>query len=399
MLAAAIGMTTLAANVSAATSGISIGYIWNSSVNPTINVRKNGVSGGVSGQYIKAGEQICRFCPSTTSDWAFCIEPAKSMQGASYKDWYTQNGFTEYDTFDLTDKNKADSFAYWKSIGGTDGPMAKCMGLVQYYGYSSHKNGNYYAATQLIIWEMILGYRGHTQTTFGKCSDVLWNDFTYPSGGWCTKSGVEKAYNDIVSNVKNHYMLPSALKLTKAQAKDEPNVLKYNVVNLRYETKVTVPTSYVTASSLAHNFSGLKAKLESLIKSKFSGTFGKDYGIETSASGTNTVYTIWSKERQFTSSGDSSIYVTESVPMQMKDSLKKQETLFANIYYQTCLLSTRLDPIAGYVGLASYNEPNLTVEKTYTDSSNNQITATELNTLLGKTTFVVSCLYDGKKYY
>ena len=399
MLAAAIGMTTLAANVSAATSGISIGYIWNSSVNPTINVRKNGVTGGVSGQYIKAGEQICRFSPSSTSDWAFCIEPAKSMQGASYKDWYTQNGFTEYDTFDLTDKNKADSFAYWKSIGGTDGPMAKYLGLVQYYGYSSHKNGDYYAATQLIIWEMILGYRGHTQTTFGKCSDVLWNDFTYPSGGWCTKSGVEKAYNDIVSNVKNHYKLPSALKSTKTQAKDEPNILKYNVVNLRYETKVTVPTSYVKASSLAHNFSGLKSKLESLIKSKFSGTFGKDYGIETSTSGTNTVYTIWSKERQFTSSGDSSIYVTESIPMQMKDSLKKQETLFANSYYQTCLLSTRLDPIAGYVGLASYNEPNLTVEKTYTDSSNNQITATELNTLLGKTTFAVSCLYDGKKYY
>ena len=399
MLAAAIGMTTLAANVSAATSGISIGYTWNSGVNPTINVRKNGVTGGVSGQYIKAGEQICRFSPSSTSDWAFCIEPAKSMQGASYKDWYTQNGFTEYDTFDLTDKNKADSFAYWKSIGGTDGPMAKCMGLVQYYGYSSHKNGNYYAATQCLIWELILGYRGHTQTNFSKCSDILWNDFTYPSGGWCTKSGVEKAYNDIVSNVKNHYKLPSALKSTKTQAKDEPNILKYNVVNLRYETKITVPTSYVTVSSLAHNFSGLKSKLESLIKSKFSGTFGKDYGIETSASGTNTVYTIWSKERQFTSSGDSSIYVTESIPMQMKDSLKKQETLFANSYYQTCLLSTRLDPIAGYVGLASYNEPNLTVEKTYTDSSNNQITATELNTLLGKTSFVVSCTVSGTKYY
>ena len=49
MLAAAIGVTTLAANVSAATSGISIGYTWNSSVNPTINVRKNGVTGGVYG--------------------------------------------------------------------------------------------------------------------------------------------------------------------------------------------------------------------------------------------------------------------------------------------------------------------------------------------------------------
>ena len=399
MLAAAIGMTTLAANVSAATSGVSIGYTWNSSVNPTIKNRKNGVTGGVSGQYIKAGEQICRFSPSSTSDWAFCIEPAKSMQGASYKDWYTQNGFTKYDTFDLSDKNKADSFAYWKSIGGTDGPMAKYLGLVQYYGYSSHKTGDYYAATQCLIWELILGYRGHTQATFSKCSDILWNDFTYPSGGWCTRSGVEKAYNDIVSNVKDHYKLPSAMKSTKAQAKDEAHVMKYNAENLRYETKVTVPTSYVTASSLAHNFSSLESKLGSLIKSKFSGTFGKDYGLETEMSGTNTVYTIWSKERQFTSSGDSSIYVTESIPMQMKNSLKKQETLFANSYYQTCLLSTRLDPVVGHVGLASYNEPNLTVEKTYTDSSNNQITAAELNNLLGKTTFVVSCLYDGKKYY
>ena len=399
MLAAAIGMTTLAANVSAATSGISIGYIWNSSVNPTINVRKNGVTGGVSGQYIKAGEQICRFSSSSTSDWAFCIEPAKSMQGASYKDWYTQNGFTEYDTFDLSDKNAAESTAYWKKIGGTNSKMATYLGLVQYYGYSSHKTGDYYAATQLLIWEMILGLRGHTPETFSKCSDVLWNDFTYPSGGWCTKSGVEKAYNSIVANVKSHYTLPSALSAVKDKARDNAYVLKYNVVNLRYETKVTVPTSYVTASSLAHNFSGLKSKLELLIKSKFSGTFGKDYGIETSTSGTNTVYTIWSKERQFTSSGDSSIYVTESIPMQMKDSIKKQETLFANSYYQTCLLSTRLDPVTGYLGLASYNEPNLTVEKTYTDSGNDQITATELNTLLGKTTFVISCLYDGKKYY
>ena len=267
MLAAAIGMTTLAANVSAATSGVSIGYTWNSSVNPTIKNRKNGVTGGVSGQYIKAGEQICRFSPSSTSDWAFCIEPAKSMQGASYKDWYTQNGFTKYDTFDLSDKNKADSFAYWKSIGGTDGPMAKYLGLVQYYGYSSHKTGDYYAATQCLIWELILGYRGHTQAGFGKCSDILWNDFTYPSGGWCTRSGVEKAYNDIVSNVKDHYKLPSAMRSTKAQAKDEPNVMKYNAENLRYETKVTVPTSYVTASSLAHNFSSLESKLGSLIKS------------------------------------------------------------------------------------------------------------------------------------
>lgn len=394
-LAAAIGMSALATGASAATTGISIGYTWNSSVNPTISGRKNAVSGGVSGQYIKSGEQICRFVPSSGSDWAFCIEPAKSMQGSNSGTWYTQYGFTEYDTFDLTDKNKADSYAYWKSIGGTDGAIAKYMGLVQYYGYSSHKTGDYYAATQLLIWELILGYRGHTRSTFGTCSDVLWNDFTYPSSGWCTKAGVEKAYNKIVSNVKSHYKLPGAMASTKAQAKEDPHIMKFHTDKMRYSTDITIPTSYVTASSLAHNFSTFKSKLENLVKSSFTGTYGTDYGIDTSTSGSNTVYTVWTKERQFTTS----IYVSDAITMQMKSDLKKQETLFANSTYQTCLLSTRLDPMNGYVGIATYNEPNLTVEKTYTDSSNNQITATALSKLLDKTTFVISTTISGTKYY
>ena len=69
-LAAAIGMTTLATGASAATSGINIGYTWDTSVNPHISVKKSAKSGGVEGQYIKAGEQICRFVPSSGSDWA-----------------------------------------------------------------------------------------------------------------------------------------------------------------------------------------------------------------------------------------------------------------------------------------------------------------------------------------
>lgn len=400
ILALAIGASTLASSVSAAnTSGVSIGYTWNTSVNPYIKNGKSGASGCVGGQYIKAYEQICRFCPSTTSDWAFCIEPAKSMQGTSYKDWYTQYGFTKYDTFDLTQQNAADTSAYWKKIGGTSGSLSTYMGLVQYYGYSSHKIGNYYAATQLLIWEMVLGLRGHTHTTFSKCTDVLWNDFTYPSGGWCTKSGVETAYNEIVSNVKNHYKLPSALSVSKAAAKDNAAVMKYNVANLRYEAKVTIPTSSVTTSSLTHNFSTTKSAIVDLVKGKFKGTYGTDYGVTNSISGTNTVYTIWSKERQFTSSDDSLIFTTNSIAMQLKSGLSKQETLFANSYYQTCLLSTKLDPVTSYIGLGSYNEPNLTVEKTFTNIGNNAITGTELSTLLGKTTFVVSCNLSGKKYY
>lgn len=397
-LAAAIGMTTLATGASAASTGVAIGYMWNSAVNPTMYTSKYAASGGKGS--LRYGEQICRFVPSTDSNnWVFCVEPGASMQGSASGTWYTQYGFTEYDTFDLTDKIKADSTAYWKSLGGTDGDIAKYMGLVQYYGYSSHKNGNYFAATQCLLWELVMNYRGHTASTFGTCSDVLWNDFTYPSGGWCTKSGVEAAYNEIVANVKAHYNLPAALQKTTALAKENAKVLKFNTTNMRYEAKFTIPSAYVDKTSLTHNFSTYKSKLEALVKSKFSGTYGKDYGIETATSGTNTVYTVWSLERPFTSSSDSSIYTTSAVEMQYKSGLTERESLFCKSYYQTCLSSVKFDGVKGYTAIGSYNEPNLKVEKTYTDSSNKAITATALNTLLDKTSFVVTTTISGTKYY
>ena len=397
VLAGAIGVSALATGASAAATGVAIGYMWNSSVNPTIYTTKYAASGGISGQYVRYGEQICRFVPSSNSnDWVFCIEPAKNMQGSNSGSWYTQYGFTKYDTFNVSDKNAADSLAYWNSLGGTNGPIAKYMGLVQYYGYSSHKTGDYYAATQLLIWELVLGYRGHTATTFGTCSDILWNDFTYPAGGWCTKAGVEKAYNEIVANVKSHYNLPLSMKTTKAMAQSEPAlIMKYNTNKMRYQASFSITSSFLRSDTLVHNFSSLESKLTSLVKSKFSGTYGTDYGIEKTTSGDYTTFTVWSNNRQFTTN----VYTTDEIAMQLKSGLVRSESLFAKSYYQTCLLSTKLDPVSGYIGLAAYNEPNLTVEKTFTDSHNNAITGTELNTLLGKTTFVVSSNINSTKQY
>ena len=395
-LAAAIGVSNLATGASAASTGVSIGYMWNSNVNPTIYTTKYAANGGVSGQYVKYGEQLCRFVPSTGDDWVFCIEPGKSMQGSNSGTWYTQYGFTEYDTFNVTDKNTADTLAYWKSLGGTNGAIATYMGLVQYYGYSSHKTGDYYAATQLLIWELILGYRGHTATTFGTCSDILWNDFTYPAGGWCTKAGVEKAYNEIVANVKSHYNMPLSMKTTKKMAQSDPAlIMKYNTDKMRYQASFSITSSFLNGDTLAHNFSNTESKLTSLVKSKFSGTYGTDYGIEKTVSGELTTFTVWSKARQFTTN----VYTTDEIAMQMKSGITKQESLFAKSYYQTCLLSTKLDPVSGYIGLAAYNEPNLTVEKTFTDSHNNAITGTELNYLLGKTTFTIYSEINGVKCF
>ena len=398
-LAAMVGLSTLATSASAASSDINIGYTWDSSVNPSISVKKSGKNGGVSGQYIKSGEQICRFVPSTGSDWAFCIEPAKSMQGTPSGSWYTQYGFTEYDTFDLSDKFKADATAYWDSLGGTDGDIAKYMGLVQYYGYSSHKNGNYYAATQLLIWEIVLGYRGHTPETFGTCSDILWNDFTYPSGGWCTKAGVEKAYNAIVADVKSHYTLPGVMEKSAALAKDDPHIMKFKTDKMRYEATFKIKTAFIKKDALEHNYSTFKSKLTEMVKSRFKGTYGTDYGIDTSTDGDYTVFTVWSNDRPFTSTSSGGVYSTSAIEMQIMSGLSESESLFASSNYQTCLLSTKIDSVKGYTAIGCYNEPNLTVEKTYTDSGNNAITATALSDLLDKTTFVVSTTINGTKYY
>ena len=399
--AAAIGVTTLATSASAAVSGVTIKYEWNSSVNPTLYTRKNAVSGGVSGQYLRYGEQICRFSPSSSNGYAFCIEPAKQMLGYQYGNWYTQYGFTKYDTFNLTDKNTADTTAYWKSLGGTSGYYSKYMGLVEYYGYGSHKTGDYYAATQILIWEMILGYRGHTPSTFSKCSDVLWNDFTYPANCYCTKAGVEKAYNEIVANVNGHYNLPSGtIKQYQADAVNHPAILlKYDTNKMRYQGSCTVPNVYLNANSLTHNFSTTEAKLVEMAKARFTGTYGKDYGVEKTTNGTNTVFTLWSTNRPFTSSSASTIYTTAPIQMQIKSGISQFETLFANSYYQTCLLSTKLDPVSGYIGMASYNEPNMIVEKTYTDSHNRALTAQTLSSMLDKTSFVISTNINGKTYY
>jgi hypothetical protein len=398
-LAAAMGFSTIGASVSAASSGISIGYTWDSSVNPTIYTNKYANSGGVSGQFVKYGEQLCRFVPSSGNDWAFCIEPAKSMQGTPSGTWYTQYGFTEYDTFDLSDKFKADATAYWDSLGGTDGDIAKYMGLVQYYGYSSHKNGNYYAATQLLIWEIVLGYRGHTPETFGTCSDILWNDFTYPSGGWCTKSGVEKAYNAIVADVKSHYTLPGVMEKSAALAKEDPRVMKFKTDKMRYEATFKIKSAFIKKDALEHNYSTFKSKLTEMVKSRFKGTYGTDFGIDTSTDGDYTVFTVWSNERPFTSTSSGGVYSTSAIEMQIMSGLAESESLFASSNYQTCLISTKIDSVKGYTAIGCYNEPNLTVEKTYTDSGNNAITATALSNLLDKTTFVVSTTINGTKYY
>ena len=381
--AAAITVSAFSTSISAAAESLT--YEWNSYTNPYTTIKKEATNSGVKGTHLRVGEQITRFKIGSTGDYAFCIEPGTGIGGVSVGGSdLMEDGYTEKETSD-----------YMNELGTT---FRWYLGLVQYYGYASHKNnGNYYVATQQLTWEMILGYRGHTDATFSRCSDVLYDDFVYPAGcDWCSYRGVETAYKDIVNSVTHHKDLPSNSYLTNlTKSEKNPAIMKYNTSTMRYEAKITVPSSYVDNNSLAHNFSDLKNALEKLVKSEFNGTYGTDYGIASSTSGSNTTYTIWSKERQFTQG----VKTTEAIKLKLKSGITEQQRLFVKPGKQTCLISTQIDPVSAYVSIAAYNEPNFTISKTYTNSKGEQITGISLESLLNSTDFTVSTVINGKTYY
>lgn len=234
--AAAITVSALSTSISAAAESLT--YEWNSYTNPYTTIEKKATSSGVKGTHLRVGEQITRFKIGSTGEYAFCIEPGTGIGGVSAGGSnLMEDGYTE------TQNDK-----YMENLGTT---FQRYLGLVQYYGYASHKNGNYYVATQQLTWEMVLGYRGHSDATFSRCSDVLYDDFVYPAGcDWCSYRGVVTAYKDIVNKVTHHKDMPSnsVLMTTATYSKANPAIMKFNAGTMRYEAAITVPSSYVGCS-------------------------------------------------------------------------------------------------------------------------------------------------------
>lgn len=165
----------------------------------------------------------------------FCIEPYTSLH---YGDDYTQ---------DMADN-------YWNNTLSAD--QRKAAGIVMYYGWYSHKSDAYYAATQLLLWEVIgfnTYYSGNyantapirDAVTFGfntskrSGCDELVDYFTATS---VSLSEVKTAYNKILENCKTHDELS---KLTCSYASSADSVshkreLVYSSADSRYECSFTL---------------------------------------------------------------------------------------------------------------------------------------------------------------
>lgn len=151
----------------AAKTNVTIGFLWGTNYNPYFTSAKYANSNGISGQYIRAREQVTRlYATDDVSRFLFCIEPSAHL-GLNGQDGtgqaLSEDGYTSYNL-----DSETASASYWNTnFGGVQTPdkynWRKYFGLVQYYGYGSHRGDSeknaYYVATQLLLWEMVLGYR------------------------------------------------------------------------------------------------------------------------------------------------------------------------------------------------------------------------------------------------
>ena len=296
LAAAAMGFTSLASEIPAKAAGWAyVSYIRDSSTQPTsvnqlygteYRLQDTGKKNGWAGYNIhgKANSQIIRFTAwiNGYAKTVFCIEPGVQLTSGINLNVLTNDEIVTY-----RDSIAGNWIAY-------NTELRRLMGMVTYYGYASHTdNGNYRAATQLLIWEMVLGYRGRTKDTFNYSSYFLYNNYYFPYNSYCSYEGTKNAYWDIVNNVVGHYDAPSGLYEYYDKAKAKAYKMTYDATLSRYETKITVPASITNTNNL-RSYPSITNKLTKLMQDNFSGTFGTDYGYNTVNDGTNITYTVCS---------------------------------------------------------------------------------------------------------
>ncbi|MBR1751857.1 MAG: Cys-Gln thioester bond-forming surface protein, partial [Ruminococcus sp.] len=394
-------------------TGVSISYLWSSSYCPAFKTAKPAVAGGIPGTNVPKGNYVTRFYANDDiSRFIFCIQPGTATHAERNVGGTTPiaDNYKSYNLNNTADSSAAQAASntfwntYFEGRSADNQNRKTALGLVMYYGYGAHAKDTdaatvraYIVATQLLVWEIVLGYRGHTRDTIGTSSDVFYDDLTYPTGGIATAAATKAAYEDIVNAIKVHYDPPTGSSLYRNESEAKNNVVrfKYNSSVKRYEAKFTVPTSVVQSTSL-RNWSGFRTALENTIKGKLNGTYGTDYGISTSTSGSNTVYTVWSNKNPLL---NSSTVLTGSVNMIPSSSVKTEDTLFLKPNSQVLLYSPNIDPATAYFALGSVNEPNIVVEKTYKDASGITVTGTDLTGLLDNTEFIAYTVDGSTTYY
>ncbi len=185
---------------------------------------------------------------STTRDengnliYGMCIQPNTTAESTNI---YTDSYLNVYYTKVLSDSQR------------------EGIGYIMHYGYPEVSvNNAYFCATQLLVWELVSGYRSFNKNNtsiFATTSCSLLDYFVPKNHAEApTKSAVTSAYNTIVSKVSKHVTVPNNTYTERDDAISNPIALTYNATTKRYEATITVNNTSLWADcQLTNSISAL----------------------------------------------------------------------------------------------------------------------------------------------
>lgn len=200
------------------------GFTWKTTINFT-----NPVNGHVDS--FPAGDDMTRVWFKAIDSPAYCIEPGISISKGSF--------FNSGDT------------SYWNSFGRN---KRSAVALALFYGFPNNSSlgvgqESGYAATQLIVWEYVLGYRNPATNV---CSNkTFYNNINIPS----KYSNFVSAYAKIDDTLRKYPVVPSFMSRYSGTA---PIItLKYNPSTAQYEATVTDTNELATLPDMPLSANGV----------------------------------------------------------------------------------------------------------------------------------------------
>ncbi len=179
-----------------------------------------------SGRYV-GGNGSARHILYANGQPAYCLEPGKYLVGGSVVSTSAASLWNSYST----EKRDAIKMSLLCGVEGNSNSL-------------SGSYGSKYTATQMVMWEFIVGCR-NTYPPYA-CTNTKVID-SVCGGGW--NSEVKTVYNQIVSTMQNYGTLPSFANSTNAPPASHQMTLRSGVYTLTLTDSNSVLSNFVFSSS------------------------------------------------------------------------------------------------------------------------------------------------------
>lgn len=384
--AATVSAAAILLTGSLSASAVQIKYDWNSSDNPVFTKSFSAVNNGV-GSITANKSKVVPFKATGEEYYAMCVLP-----GTGFASDYTDidgvmviPNMDEYGNY--WESWYRDNRGEWTKDVSTS--QKKFIALCSYYGYPYAKTDlSYFYATQVLSWEIIMGYRtcdtsdssSFTNTYNGiKFRDYL--NFKTTSA----LNSFKKAYNDLEKKVAIHYTRPSALSADETTAEKNAISMTYDWKTMKYTASFNIGNGYMDTSSPS-NYRELIHDL---------GSNGAGFNVSYTTGTTSTKITVSTKEAfESTRTIFTERRMDKDIPKEL------QAKVYKKYGDQTLLKGTvDPDPYFGYISFKIQNMPNVWIEKEYKNGDGSLVINTELENCLEDTRFRMSTTANGTTYY